>query len=102
MEGVGGGIDLTAASKPISSDTVKSSKDTTDGNSTCPLSSQPHIGGFSLFNHNSSNGFRYNNFSNNYNNKYKKYDDRFISFKTWPKSHPINATDLARAGHWSR
>ena len=83
------------------SDTVKLSKDNTDGNSNCPVSSQLHIGGFSLCTHNSRNGFCYNIFSNNnnyHNNKYKKYDDRFTSFKTWPKSHPIKVSNLAKTG----
>ena len=92
---VEGGLHLAAASKPSSSDTVKSTKHTTDG---CPISSQPHFGGFAMCNYNSTNGFRYNNFPNNNYNKYKKYDDRFNSFKTWLKSHPIKASNLARAG----
>ena len=92
---VEGGLHLAAASKRSSSDTVKSTKDTTDG---CPISSQPHFGSFAMCNHNSTNGFRHNNIPNNNYNKYKKYDDRFNSFKTCPKSHPIKASNFARAG----
>ena len=93
---VEGGLHLAAASKPSTSDTVKITKDTTDG---CPNSSQPHFGGFAMCNHNSTNRFRYNNFPNNNNyNKYKKYDDIFNLFKTWPKSYPIKASNLARDG----
>ena len=92
---VEGGLHLAAASKPSTSDTVKPTKESTVG---CPITSQPHFGGFAMCNHNSNNEFRYNNFSNNNYNKYKKYDDRLNSFKIWPKSHPVKATNLAKAG----
>ena len=91
----GDDIHLAPASKHICSDTVNSSKDTTDGKRTCPISSQPHIGDFSLCNHSSNNGFKYIIIFLIIN--IKKYDDRFNAFKTWPKSYPIKATNVARA-----
>ena len=66
-------LSAAAASKPICFDTVKSSKNTTDGISSCPNSSQPHIGGFSLCSHKFRNGFTYNNYPNT-NNNHNKYE----------------------------
>ena len=31
-------------------------------------------------------------------NKYKYYEDRIETFQTWPKAHPIKATELCSAG----
>ena len=33
-----------------------------------------------------------------YTNVYSKYDDRYPTFHTWPKSHPIRPEAIARAG----
>ena len=31
-------------------------------------------------------------------NSYRKYDDRYATFKLWPKAHPVRSDQLARAG----
>ena len=33
-----------------------------------------------------------------YTNVYSKYDDRYPTFHTWPKSHPVRPQAIARAG----
>ena len=33
-----------------------------------------------------------------YADLYKKFDDRFQTFKIWPKSHPVKAIEIAAAG----
>ena len=31
-------------------------------------------------------------------NSYRKYDDRYATFKLWPKAHPVRSDQLARVG----
>ena len=101
--------DLVQSASTLSKDTSDSTRSIDSSRSTTGLnlSNQPiqksYFGGFALSSKNGScetcHRMDYINLASQWPpSLYKKYDQRILTFNSWPKSHPIHPGNIARGG----